>query len=236
MQVYAEVKVYNHSMSNKTFTLDERLYRYLLSVSLGEPEILARLRQETARDRLSRMQIAPEQGQFMALLVRLMGAKRCLEIGVYTGYSSLWVALALPQDGRLIACDVSEEWTTIARRYWAEAGVAHKVELKLAPALETLDRLLAEGNAGCYDFAFIDADKGSYPAYYERCLELLRPGGLIAVDNTLWLGRVADPENHDPDTEAIRAFNKNLRQDSRVFLSLVPIGDGLTLALKKAAR
>jgi predicted O-methyltransferase YrrM len=179
------------------------------------------------------MQIAPEQGQFMALLVRLLGATRGIEVGVFTGYSSLAVALAMPPAGRLIACDISEEYTAIARRYWAAAGVAGKIELRLAPALETLDALLAEGAAGRFDFGFIDADKGGYADYYERLLALLRPGGLVAVDNTLWGGDVADPANQDPDTLAIREFNEKLRTDERVDVSLVPIGDGLTLARKR---
>ncbi|MFZ5557585.1 MAG: class I SAM-dependent methyltransferase [Pseudomonadota bacterium] len=219
-------------MSIKTFTLDARLYDYLASVSLREPPLLAELRRETAADAFARMQVSPEQGQLMGLLVKLMGARRCLEVGVYTGYSSLCVALALPEDGRLVACDVNEEWTAVARRYWERAGVAGRIELRLAPALETLDALLAAGEAGRFDFAFIDADKENYPAYFERCLQLARPGGLIAVDNTLWYGKVADPENHEPNTEAIRAFNRLVARDARVDLSLVPIGDGLTLALK----
>ena len=172
-------------MSNKTFTVPEPLYDYLLSASLREPELLRRLRDETARDPMARMQISPEQGQFMALLVQLMGARRALEIGVFTGYSSLSVALALPPDGELVACDVSEQWTAVARRYWAEAGVADKIDLHLAPALDTLDTLLDEEQAGSFDFAFIDADKQSYERYYERALALLRSGGLIAVDNVL---------------------------------------------------
>lgn len=221
-------------MSNKTFTLSDELYRYLLRASLREPEILQELRTVTAADPLARMQIAPEQGQFMALLTRMLGAKKCLEVGVYTGYSSLCIALALPPEGRIVACDVSAEWTSVARRYWEKAGVGHKVDLRLAPALDTLDRLLADGQAGSFDFAFIDADKNHYWGYFERALELLRPGGLIAVDNTLWSGRVANPNDHDHDTEAIRAFNERLCRDRRVFLSLVPIGDGLTLALKPA--
>ncbi|GIX27411.1 class I SAM-dependent methyltransferase [Pelomicrobium sp. G1] len=220
-------------MSNKTFTLDDRLYDYLLAVSLREPPILAELRRETRADPLARMQIAPEQGQFMALLARLMEAKRYLEIGVYTGYSSLWVALALPEDGRVVACDTSEEWTRVARRYWERAGVAHKVELRLAPALATLDALIAAGETECFDLAFIDADKENYWGYFERCLALVRPGGLIAVDNTLWSGKVADPDNHEPTTEAVRAFNRRLSGERRVELALVPIGDGLTLALKQ---
>jgi len=217
---------------NKTFILADHVYRYLLSESLREPDILHKLRKETAHDPMARMQIAPEQGQFMALLVRLMSAKKCLEIGVYTGYSSLCIALALPADGKITACDLSDEWTRIARRYWKEAGVAQKIELRLAPALKTLDELLAENQAGTFDFAFIDADKENYLAYYERCLKLLRRGGLIAIDNTLWSGRVAEPDNREADTVALREFNRKLHLDQRITLSLLPIADGLTLALK----
>lgn len=202
-------------------------------MSLREPGTLLRLREETASDPSARMQISPEQGQFMALLVRLIDARRCLEVGVFTGYSSLAVALALPDDGRIVACDVSERWTSIARRYWAEAGVAHKVDLRLAPALETLDALLAAGEAGCFDFAFLDADKENYPGYYERALALLRPGGLLVADNTLWSGRVADPENAEATTVALRHFNELVHHDERVDLSLLPVGDGLTLARKR---
>jgi len=220
-------------MTNRSITLTDSLYEYLLSVSSREPDLLLRLREETAELPGRSMQIAPEQGQFMALLVRLMGARLCLEIGVFTGYSSLATALALPDDGRILACDVSEEWTAIARCYWREAGVEHKVDLRLAPALATLDALLDEGQAGRYDLAFIDADKESYVAYYERTLRLLRPGGLVIVDNTLWNGRVADPEYADADTVAMRHFNEHLHRDERVDLSLVPIGDGLTLARKR---
>ena len=220
-------------MTRRSITLTDSLHDYLLSVSLREPELLARLRQETAALQESRMQIGPEQGQFMAFLLRLMGAKRCLEIGVFTGYSSLAAALALPEDGRIIACDVSEEWTAIARRYWREAGVEGKIELRLGPALDTLDQLLGEGEAGRFDFAFIDADKENYLSYYERVLPLLRSGGLIAVDNVLWSGRVADPEVADADTVAIRHFNDCLHRDERVDLCVVPIGDGLTLARKR---
>lgn len=221
-------------MSNRTISLTESLYEYLLSVSLREPDLLRQLREETAAQPDARMQISPEQGQFMGLLARLMDARRCLEIGVFTGYSSLAVALALPQDGRIVACDVSERWTAVARRYWAAAGVAHKIDLRLAAALETLDHLLAAGEAAAYDFVFIDADKENYVGYYERALQLLRPGGLVVVDNTLWSGRVADPENAESDTVALRHFNEHLHRDDRVDLSLVPIGDGLTLARKKA--
>ena len=179
------------------------------------------------------MQIAPEQGQFMSMLVRLLGARRAIEIGVFTGYSSLCIAAALPADGELIACDVNEDWTAMAQRYWREAGLAHKISLRLAPALETLDALLRAGEEGNFDFVFIDADKVNYPHYYERALALLKPGGLIAVDNVLWGGSVADPGADDDNTRAIRAFNRGLHQDPRVELSLVPIGDGLSLARKK---
>jgi predicted O-methyltransferase YrrM len=220
-------------MSGKTLSLNERLYDYLLSVSLREPEVLRRLREETARDRMARMQIAPEQGQFMALLVRLLAARRCLEIGVYTGYSALCVALALPPDGELVACDVSEKWTSVARRYWETAGMADRIRLELAPALHTLDGLLDAGAAGSFDFAFIDADKTGYAGYYERVLQLLRGGGLLLVDNTLWSGEVANPENRDTDTVAIREFNAMVHRDERVQVSLLPVADGLTLVLKR---
>jgi caffeoyl-CoA O-methyltransferase len=220
-------------MTNRSISLTDSLYEYLLSVSLREPDLLRQLRQETATDPMARMQISPEQGQFMGLLARLTGARRCLEIGVFTGYSSLALALALPGDARIVACDVSEEWTSVARRYWAAAGVAHKIELRLAPALETMAGLLAAGEAGRFDFAFLDADKENYPSYYELALELLRPGGLLVADNTLWSGRVADPANTEATTEALRRFNQQLHRDERVDLSLVPIGDGLTLARKR---
>ncbi|MGQ0430528.1 MAG: class I SAM-dependent methyltransferase [Gammaproteobacteria bacterium] len=219
-------------MSNRTLPLDERLYDYLLRHSLREHPALAALRAETASHPQVNMQIAPEQGQFMQLLVRAIGARRAIEVGVFTGYSSLAVALALPADGHLLACDVSEEFTAIARRHWQAAGVAGKIELVLAPALATLDARLARGEAGRYDFAFIDADKVTYGAYYERLLQLVRPGGLIAVDNTLWNGAVADPAVQDAETAAIRAFNDRLYADPRVELSLLPIADGLTLALR----
>ena len=194
---------------------------------------MRRLREETASMEQANMQIGPEQGQFMALLVELIGARSVLEVGTFTGYSALAMAVALPENGALVACDVSEEWTAIGRRYWEEAGVAHKIELRLAPALETLDALLAEGRAGTFDFAFIDADKEGYDAYYERALELVRLGGLIVLDNTLWEGKVADPAATDVDTEAIRAINAKLSLDERVTLSLIPVGDGLTLARKR---
>jgi predicted O-methyltransferase YrrM len=220
-------------MSNRSIGLEGPLYDYLLAASLREHPVLARLRAETAAHPQANMQIAPEQGQFMALLVRLMGAMRCIEVGVFTGYSSLAVALAMPPTGRLIACDISDEFTAVARRHWEEAGMAGKIDLRLAPARDTLDALLAEGGAGSYDFAFVDADKAGYLDYYQRLLGLLRPGGLIAVDNTLWNGDVANPDNQEPDTVAIRAFNERLRDDERIDLSLVPIGDGLSLARKR---
>ncbi|MBD1921594.1 class I SAM-dependent methyltransferase [Microcoleus sp. FACHB-831] len=220
-------------MSKQTIGLDNQLYDYLLSASLREPEILRQLRQETANLPNAMMQIAPEQGQFMALLVQLMGATTTLEVGVFTGYSSLSVALALPPEGKIIACDVSEEYTSVARRYWQAAGVADKIDLRLAPAIDTLDQLLAEGQAGTFDFAFIDADKNNYEGYYERSLQLVRPGGLIAIDNVLWSGRVADSQDRDKSTQSIRNLNNKLHQDERVTLSLVPIADGLTLALKR---
>lgn len=219
-------------MANKTF-INDQLYDYLLSVSLREPEILQKLRHETASHPMSQMQIAPEQGQLMALLVQLSRARRALEVGVFTGYSSLAVALALPPDGQLVACDVSDEYTAIARRYWQLAGVADKIDLRIAPALETLDHLLADGQANQFDFAFIDADKSNYPGYYERALQLVRSGGLIAIDNVLWSGRVADPQVQDSRTQTIRAFNQKIHQDERVFPCLLAIADGLTLALKK---
>jgi len=219
-------------MANKTLPLTDALHAYLVDHSVREPDILRQLRAETARDSLSMMQISPEQGQFMQLLVRLMNARNCLEIGVFTGYSSLAVALALPASGHLIACDVSEQWTAIARRYWREAGVEDKIDLRIAPALSTLDQLLAERRAGTIDFAFIDADKVNYPGYYERAFALVRTGGLIAVDNTLWGGQVIDKKAQGEDTQAIRRFNDKLHSDKRIHLSMLPIGDGLSLALK----
>jgi predicted O-methyltransferase YrrM len=213
--------------------IPEAISQYLLSVSLREPPILRSLRDETASHPRATMQITPEQGQFMALLIQLMGARNTLEVGVFTGYSSLAVALALPADGHIVACDVSEEYTAIARRYWQEAGVDHMIDLHLQPALETLNKLLSDGRRGRFDFAFIDADKVNYEGYYECALELLRPGGIILVDNVLWSGRLADPKENDPDTLALRAFNRKLHTDSRVALSMLPLGDGVTLALKR---
>lgn len=217
-------------MSKRTLHLTDQLYDYLLDVSLRESPALRRLRDETAQLPMARMQISPEQGQFMALLLRLMGARHTLEIGVFTGYSTLCAALALPDEGRIVACDVNPEWTSIAQRHWRDAGVAHKIDLRLAPAADSLNALVAQGQQNRFDFAFIDADKGNYGVYYETCLNLVRPGGLIAIDNVLWGGAVADPTANDEDTRAIRALNDKLHRDSRIELSLVPIADGLTLA------
>jgi len=220
-------------MTNKTLNLTPELYDYLLKVSLRDDPLRARIRAETAQLPLAQMLSSPEQGQLMGFLVRLIGAKKALEIGVFTGYSALCVAEALAEDGELIACDVNEEWTAKAKGYWQEAGLNHKIDLRLAPALETLDALLSEGQANSFDFAFLDADKANYPNYYERLMHLLRPGGLILVDNTLWSGRVIDPQVEDDDTQAIRAFNASLLDDQRVDLSLLPVSDGLTLLRKR---
>jgi len=220
-------------MSNRTLQVTDEIYDYLLDVSLREPEVLKDLRDVTAEYPGARMQLSPEQGQFMGLLVRLMGARRCLEIGVFTGYSSLAVALALPDDGSILACDVDEEHTALAKTFWERAGVAGKIDLRLAPATDTLDDQIAEGRAGTFDFAFIDADKSSYRGYLDRCLELLCPGGLVAIDNTLWSGRLIDESDQTPDSCALRDFNRSLHADQRVDLSLEPIGDGLTLARKR---
>jgi len=219
-------------VSNKTISMTPLLYDYLLAVSLHEPALLRELREETARLPQASMQIAPEQGQFMGLMVKLMGVRRALEIGVFTGYSALSVALRLPAEGRLIACDISERWTTIARRYFTRAGVAEKIDLRIAPALDTLNALLATGQGGSFDLAFIDADKENYIAYYEACLKLLRRGGLIMADNVLWDGKVADPIQNDSATLALRAFNAHVHADARVELSMLPLADGLALILK----
>src|SRR5580698_4836271 len=213
--------------------MTDELYAYLRSVSVREPALLKKLREETAALPMATMQVPPEHGQFLALLVQLMGARRTLEIGVFTGYSSLAVALALPNDGTILACDVSEEYTSVALRYWKEAGVDHMIDLRIGPALDTLKELLAQRQQGRFDFAFIDADKANYENYYEHALELVRPGGLIAIDNVLWHGKVIDPDANDADTLAIRALNKKLLGDSRINLSMVPISDGLTLCYKR---
>ena len=220
-------------MSSRTIQMTDRLYDYLLKVSLREAPLLAELRAETAKLPMAGMQISPEQGQFMALLAELIGARRAIEVGTFTGYSSLCVAQALPSDGKLIACDISEEFTAVARRYWAKAGMTGRIELRLAPALDTLKSLLAGGGAGSFDFAFIDADKTQYDAYYEAILKLLRPGGLVTIDNVLWSGAVADGRKRDADTVALRALNEKLKTDKRISLSMLPIGDGLTLARKR---
>ncbi len=220
-------------MSTRTLALTQELYQYILDISLREPEILARLRRETALHPKAKMQIAPDQGQFMGLLVRLMGARKALEVGVFTGYSSLAVALAMPPGGKIVACDISAEFTSIAQRYWRAAGVDNMIDLRLAPAADTLHTLLQEGHRCTFDFGFIDADKEGYDAYYERTLQLMRPGGLIVIDNVLRMGEVVDASVTNSETAAIRALNTKLRCDDRVHLSLVGVGDGLTLALKK---
>jgi len=217
----------------RNVTMTDKLYRYIVDHSHRDQPVLRALREETAKLPMAGMQIGPDQGQFMALLAKLIGARRCIEVGVFTGYSSLCVALALPEDGRIVALDVSEEWTAIARRYWRQAGVEHKIDLRLGPATATLETLISLQEAGRYDLAFIDADKGNYLDYYERCLILLRPGGLIVVDNTLWSGDVADPANQKADTVALRAFNDALHNDERIDLALLPVGDGVTLARKR---
>ena len=219
-------------MSSHTLNLTEGVYQYLLSHSLREHPAQVALREATRAHPHATMQISPEQGQFMALLIRLLGARRAIEIGVFTGYSALSVALALPDDGKILACDISDEFTRVGVPHWQAAGVAHKIDLQLAPALTTLDARLSAGEQGQYDFAFIDADKSGYDAYYERCLLLLRSGGLIAIDNTLWSGKVADPAE-DADTLALQALNSKLHRDARVDISMLPIGDGLTLARKR---
>jgi caffeoyl-CoA O-methyltransferase len=219
-------------MSRIHTVLTDPLAAYLREITLHEPEALRHVRESSEDHPFASMQTSPEQGQFLHTLARIAGARKTLEVGVFLGYSSTWVALALPADGRIIACDVSEEYTTRARQTWREAGVESKIDLRIAPAIQTLDALIAEGRAGQFDFAFIDADKGNYANYYERALTLVRQGGVIAIDNVLWDGRVVDENNHEADTEAIRAFNRKLHADSRIALTLVPLGDGLTLACK----
>jgi caffeoyl-CoA O-methyltransferase len=220
-------------MANRSIQITEQLYDYMIANSVREPKILAELRAETAKMPMAMMQIGPEQGQFMGLLVKLIGAKNILEVGTFTGYSSLAMALALGKDARFTCCDISEEYTSVARKYWAKAGVADRIDLKLGPAAETLTGML-KGSKGKIDFAFIDADKTNYETYYDLALQLLRPGGLIAIDNVLWGGDVANPKKTDEDTEAIRRINKKVHADERVDVSLVPIGDGLTLARKRS--
>ena len=220
-------------MANKTIGISDELAAYVIEVGTREPDVLARLRAETAALPQHGMQISPEEGAFLALLVELTGAHRCIEVGTFTGYSSIAVALALPDHGRLVCCDVSTDWTSLARKYWDEAGVAHKIDLHIAPATETLDQLLEEGEQATFDFAFVDADKTGYDAYYERLLRLVRPGGLIVFDNTLWNGKVVEPDTDDPDTRAIRALNTKLAGDERVTTCLLPVADGVTLARRR---
>jgi caffeoyl-CoA O-methyltransferase len=220
-------------MSSRPTELTAALHDYLLKVSVREPKVLTRLRAETQKMPRGKLQISPEQGQFMALLVELIGAKRAFEVGTFTGYSACAVALALPTNGRLIACDISEEWTSVGKRYWRAAGVAKKIDLRIGPAAETLDELLKKGQAGKFDFGFIDADKPNYDAYYERALKLLRKGGLLLIDNVLWGGSVIDKTDRDLSTRCVRALNKKIHGDKRVTVSMIPIGDGLTLARKR---
>lgn len=217
---------------SRHFLFDDNAYQYVLKNGVREPEVARRLREETQQLPNATMQIGPDQGQFMQFLVQAIGAKKTLEVGVFTGYSALWVALGLPDDGRIVACDVSEEYTSVGKRYWKEAGVDQKIDLRLGPALETLDELLRNGEAGSFDFAFIDADKGNYADYYEQALQLLRTNGVIAIDNTIWSGRVADAGVQDEDTVAIRELNEKLSRDERITLSMLTVGDGLTLAMK----
>ena len=220
-------------MSSRTLFMPEQVHAYLVAHSARETAVQRELRAATRGIPGAGMQIAPEQGALMQVLVRMLGAKRYLEIGTFTGYSALCVALAMPAAGRLVCCDLSDEWTSVARKFWRKARVDSKIQLRLAPALETLDSLLRERQAGRYDFAFIDADKQNYLNYFERCMRLVRRGGVIAIDNTLWSGSVADPRRGDSDTRAIRAFNRRLHRDKRIDVALVPIGDGLTLAYKR---
>ena len=220
-------------MANKTLNLSENLYAYLKRVSLRADPILEALRAETSNLPGAMMQIAPEQGQFMHLLARIAGVRKALEIGVYTGYSALCVARALPDDGQLVACDINAQWTAVARRYWERANVAHKIDLRLKPALETLEDLRSAGANGTFDFSFIDADKDNYRLYYEHLLELARPGGLILIDNVLWSGKVADVDVSDANTSAIRQLNLKLYDDERVDFVTLPLGDGLAIVIKR---
>ena len=219
-------------MSNKTLYLDDRLYSYLLENSLREPELMRKLREKTAEHPDSEMQIAPEQGQFMRLLIHLMGAKNIIEIGTYTGYSALAMALALPSSGQLTCCDINREYMSIGLPYWKEAGVSNKISFIEGPAVDSLNNLLALGLTGSFDLAFIDADKANYQNYFELCLKLVRTGGLILIDNTLWGGSVCNKNDRRDSTSAIREFNKKIHLDKRVNMSLLPLADGLTLAIK----
>jgi caffeoyl-CoA O-methyltransferase len=220
-------------VSTKTLGLSDELHAYLLDVGMREPDVLRRLRDETAGLPEHNMQIAPEQGGFMHLFVEVLGARRCIELGTFTGYSSIAVASALPDDGVLVCCDVSTEWTDIARRYWVEAGVADRIDLRIGPAADTLDDMIAAGERDGYDFAFVDADKTGYSGYYSRLLELVRPGGVIAFDNVLQDGAVIDDQVQNDATNAIRQLNAALAADERVTISMLPLADGLTLARKR---
>lgn len=220
-------------MSRQTLQMTDELADYLLQFGVRDDDILRALREETACDPMAQMQISPEQGQFLYLLIKMLGARNIIEVGTFTGYSALNMARALPNDGRLICCDVSEEWTSIARKYWKQAEQDHKIDLKLAPAAETLKNLLNKSKQRTFDFAFIDADKENYDTYYELCLKLMRPGGVIAFDNMLWSGSVADKGNHSETTVALKKLNRKLHDDQRVELSLLPVGDGFTLVRKR---
>ena len=220
-------------MLNRT-VITPALYDYLFDVSLREPDVLRRLREETSRMPEAEMLIPPEQGQFLNLLVQAIGARKTLEVGVFTGYSALWTALGLPADGLLVGCDINESWAGIAERYWREAGVSDRVDMRLGPAIETLDCMLRDSQGGTFDFIFIDADKASYVEYYERALRLIRPGGLIAIDNVLRSGEVLDPKIDEPGTVAVRKLNEMLHHDERIVLSMLPIADGINLAIRRA--
>lgn len=220
-------------MSSKSIGLSDDLHEYMLAVSHRESAVMERLRAETADHPKSEMQIAPEQAQFLQFLLRLIGARRTIEVGVFTGYSALATAEVLPPTGEVVACDVSEEYTQVARQYWQEAGVDDQIDLRIAPAEETLDALLDEGQAGTFDFSFIDADKETYDTYYEQSLRLLRPGGVIALDNVFRDGRVTDPDIEDESVRAIQALNEKLHHDERVDLTMLPLADGVTLAMKR---
>ncbi len=220
-------------MGNETLLIESTIDSYIKNTSLRENEVLIRCREETSNLKQSRMQLSPEQGQLLSFLVELIKAKKSIEIGTFTGYSALCVALALPEDGCLVACDISERWTSIAQRYWIEAGVQKKIDLRIGSALETLDKLITIEGESTYDFALIDADKENYEQYYERLLILVRPGGLITIDNVLWSGKVADPQNQEGTTVAIRSLNEKILRDNRVTLTMLPVGDGMTVVMKK---
>ena len=220
-------------MSSRSHAIEETIYDYMIATSVREPETLAELREETLKLPNHNMQISPEHGQFMGLLVRSLGVKKALEVGTYTGYSSIAVAMALPPDGKMVCCDISKEYTDVARRYWKKMGLESKIELRLGPGIEGLDALIKEGATGTFDFAFIDADKNNYDAYYERSLTLLRKGGMILIDNVFQGGKVADPKATSANVDAVKALNKKIHKDDRVYMSMLPIGDGVTIALKK---